>query len=48
MSLTLSEIQNYTEYWVSFEELFGIKLPSPYSHGCQTFIENERRKMFGL
>ena len=38
-SIKLSEIQNYTEYWVSFEKLFGIKLPSPYAQGCQGPID---------
>lgn len=38
-SIKLSEIQHGAEYFVSFEKIFGIKLGSPYSHGCQTYID---------
>jgi organic radical activating enzyme len=37
--IKLSEIQHGSKYFVSFEKLFGIKLKSPYSHGCQTVID---------
>ncbi len=37
--IKLSEIQHGKEYYVSFENIMGIKLKSPYSHGCQTFID---------
>lgn len=37
-SIKLSEIQHGTEYFVSFEKTFGINLKSPYSHGCQTYL----------
>lgn len=38
-SIKLSEIQHGSEYYVSFEKTFGIKLGSPYSHGCQTYLD---------
>lgn len=38
-SIKLSEIQHGKEYFVSFEETFGIKLPSPFSGGCQTYLD---------
>lgn len=37
--IKLSEIQHGKEFFVSFEDIFGIKLKSPYSHGCQTWID---------
>lgn len=37
--IKLSEIQHGKEHFVSFEDIMGIKLKSPYSHGCQTFID---------
>jgi len=39
-SIKISEIQHGTEHFVSFKEIFGIKLPNPYSHGCQIYLEN--------
>lgn len=41
-SIKLSEIQHGAEYYVSFEKTFGIKLGSPFSHGCQTYLKMER------
>lgn len=38
-SIKLSEIQHGAEYFVSFEKLFGIDLKSPYSHGCQKYLD---------
>ncbi len=38
-SIKLSEIQHGKEYYVSFEKTFGIKLGSPYSCGCQTYLD---------
>lgn len=38
-SIKLSEIQHGAEYYVSFEKTFGIKLGSPFSHGCQTYLD---------
>jgi len=37
--IKLSEIQHGKEYFVSFEETFGIKLGSPYFSGCQTNLD---------
>lgn len=37
-SIKLSEIQHGSDYYVSFEKLFGINLGSAYSEGCQKFI----------
>lgn len=41
-SIKLSEIQHGSEYYVSFEKTFGIKLGSAYSSGCQTYIDTEK------
>lgn len=38
-SIKLSEIQHGKDVFVSFEKTFGIKLGSPYSHGCQTYLD---------
>lgn len=38
-SIKLSEIQHGKEYFVSFEDVFGISLKSPYSDGCQTYLD---------
>lgn len=35
----LSEIQHGKEHFVSFEKVFGLKLGSPFYHGCQTHVE---------
>ena len=40
-SIKLSEIQHGKDVFVSFEETFGIKLGSPYSCGCQTYLNME-------
>jgi len=40
-SFKLSEIQHSTADYKSFEEIFGIKMPSPYFGGCQTYIDTE-------
>lgn len=37
--IKLSEIQHGKDFYVSFEKTFGLKLKSPYSHGCQTWID---------
>lgn len=39
-SIKLNELQHATESFVSFENIMGIKFPSPYYHGCQTNINN--------
>lgn len=36
--IKISEIQHGKEYFVSFEEIFGIKLKPPFSGGCQTYL----------
>lgn len=41
-SIKLSEIQHGAEYFVSFEKTFGIHLGSPYSHGCQKYLDMEK------
>ena len=41
-SFKLSEIQHSTKDFISFEEVFGIKMPSPYFGGCQTYIDTEK------
>lgn len=38
-SIKLSEIQHGKDVFVSFENTFGIKLGSPYSCGCQTYLD---------
>ena len=38
-SIKLSEIQHGEDYFVSFEKTFKINLGSPYSHGCQTYLD---------
>ena len=38
-SIKLSEIQHGEEFYTSFEQVFGIKLGSPYFCGCQTNLE---------
>ena len=38
-SIKLSEIQHGKDVFVSFEKVFGIKLGSAYSHGCQTYLD---------
>ena len=37
--IKLSEIQHGSEYFVSFESIFETKMKSPYSHGCQTWVD---------
>lgn len=37
--IKLSEIQHGKEFFVSFEKTFGIKLKSPFSHGCQSWVD---------
>jgi organic radical activating enzyme len=40
-SIKLSEIQHGKEAYVSFADLFGRKMPSAYSDGCQSYINVE-------
>jgi organic radical activating enzyme len=37
--IKLSEIQHGKDFYVSFEKTFRLKLKSPYSHGCQTWVD---------
>lgn len=39
-SIKLSEIQHGKDVYVSFANLFNIKMKSAYSHGCQTYMQN--------
>ncbi len=39
--IKLSEIQHGKDYFVSFEDVFGIKMKSPFYGGCQTYINTE-------
>ena len=34
----INELQGSEDLYVSFEKVYGKKLPSPYSHGCQTEV----------
>jgi len=38
-SIKLSEIQHGKDVYVSFADLFGLKLKSAYSNGCQTYLD---------
>lgn len=38
-SIKLSEIQHGKEYFVSFEDVFNVKFGSPFSSGCQKYID---------
>ena len=39
--IKISEIQHGKDQFVSFEKTFGIKLGSPFYHGCQTFLNTK-------
>jgi pyruvate-formate lyase-activating enzyme len=41
-SIKLSEIQHGKEYFVSFEQLFNLRMNSPYSSGCQSYINTDK------
>lgn len=41
-SIKLSEIQHGEDVFVSFERVFGIKMKSPYSSGCQTYLDMDK------
>lgn len=41
-SIKLSEIQHGKDCFVSFEKTFGIELGSPYSKGCQTYLNMDK------
>lgn len=37
--IKLAELQHEGDAYVSFEKIMGIKLKSPYAHGCQTWFD---------
>lgn len=37
--IKLSEIQHGKDYFVSFEKTMSIRLKSPFTHGCQTWVD---------
>lgn len=41
-SIKLSEIQHGKEVYVSFADVFGIKMSSAYANGCQTYLDMEK------
>lgn len=41
-SIKLSEIQHGKDVYVSFSDVFGIKMKSAYAHGCQTYLDLEK------
>lgn len=38
-SIKVSEIQHGKDYFVSFEDTFGINLKPPFYHGCQKYLD---------
>lgn len=40
--IKLSEIQHGKEYFVSFEDIFSIKLKSPFFGGCQSYLDMQK------
>lgn len=38
-SIKLSEIQHGADCYVSFEKVFNLKMKSPFSFGCQTYLD---------
>jgi len=40
--IKISEIQHGTEFFVSFEEVFNLRLQPAFSTGCQTYLNNEQ------
>lgn len=40
--IKLSEIQHGKKYFISFENIFNIKLGSPFYNGCQTYLNMQR------
>lgn len=39
--IKMSEIQHGVDHYVSFEDIFDLKMKSPYAHGCQTYLDLE-------
>jgi organic radical activating enzyme len=40
--IKISEIQHGKDYYISFEKTFGIKLGSPFYHGCQSYLKMDK------
>lgn len=40
--IKISEIQHGKEHFVSFENIFGIKMDSPFYNGCQTYVDMDK------
>lgn len=38
-TIKISELQHETHFYASFEKIFDIRLESPYSGGCQTYLD---------
>lgn len=38
-SIKISEIQHGTDVYTSFADVFGLKMESAYSHGCQSYLD---------
>lgn len=38
-NVKINELQNSSDLYVSYEQIMGVKLPSPYAHGCQTQVK---------
>lgn len=41
-SIKLSEIQHGKDVYVSFADVFGMKIKSAYAHGCQKYIDTRK------
>lgn len=41
-SIRLAELQDAPDEYVSFTDVFGLKLPSPYANGCQTTLDTSK------
>lgn len=37
--IKINELQHVEDMYVSYEEIMGKKLPSPFAHGCSTYIK---------
>ena len=40
-SIKVSEIQHGKNVYMSFADVFGLKMESAYAHGCQTYLDME-------
>lgn len=39
--IKINELQNAPDVYVSFEDILNVKLPSPYSQGCQRVVDSK-------